>query len=64
MKISALLNEDYNVFYHIYLDVDVRICMYIEKHIWSSCTKWAKCHTDKFLHFDNNFILWSKSAHH
>jgi len=32
-KISTLLKKDYNIFYHIYLDVDVRICMYIEEHI-------------------------------
>ncbi len=64
MKISVLLNEDYNVFYHIYLDVNVHIYIYIEKHIWSSCTRWAKYYIDKFLHFDNIFILQSENAHH
>ena len=60
----ALLNERYNAFYYIYLDVDVRICMYIEEHIWPSRTRWAKCHTDKFLHFGNTFTSRSEDAHH
>jgi len=32
-KTFALLKKNYNAFYHIYLDVDVRICMYIEEHV-------------------------------
>lgn len=51
-----LLKESYNMFYHIYLEIDMRICMYIEEHVWLLHTKWAKFYTDQFLHFNNIFL--------
>ena len=47
------LEEDYQRFYTKYIEVDVRIGLYIEEHIWPQRQKWAKCYTNKILHFDN-----------
>ncbi len=35
------------------LTTNVEISLYIEEHIWPQRQKWAKCYTNKILHFDN-----------
>lgn len=47
------LEEEYQRFYMKYIEVDVHIGLYIEEHIWPQRQKWAKCYTNKILHFDN-----------
>ena len=36
---SILLKQNYNVLYDDYLDIDVRTCDYLEKHLWSTRRK-------------------------
>jgi len=60
----ALLEDEYNAFYRAYVDVDVRISLYIEEHVWPNRQKWAKCYTDKFLHFGNTSTSRSEGGHH
>lgn len=59
----AELEEDYQSFYMKYLEVDARIGIYIEEHIWPQRQKWAKCYTNKILHFDNITISRGEGGH-
>lgn len=49
----ALLEERYNSLHRDYSDAHWMIFDYLEEHLWPRRRKWAKCYTDKFLHFAN-----------
>ena len=60
---SELLQESFNALSDDYLEVDVRICNYLDE-LWSKRRKWAKCYTNNFLHFDNTTTSRGEGAHH
>jgi len=60
---EAKLDVAYQSFYMKYIEVDARIGIYIEENIWPQRQKWAKCYTDRILHFDNITTSRSEGGH-
>jgi len=61
---SEILEERYNALHHDYPDANWGIFDYLEEHLWPRRRKWAKCFTDKVLHFGNTSSSRGEGAHH
>ena len=62
--IVAKLKDQYNFFHNDYFNAHYAAFEYLKKHLWSTRRKWAKCYTNKILHFENIATSRDERAHH
>lgn len=60
---EAELKQRYNELYSTWRDIDINIVRYLDDNIWKWRRKWAKCYTDKALHFGNIVTSRSEGDH-
>jgi len=58
-----LLQERYNALHSDFPDLPYGSFEYMEEQLWRRRRKWAKCYTDKFLHFNNAASSRGEGAH-
>lgn len=58
-----ILEERWHQLYMAYLDINISVAHYLDEEHWPKRRKWAKCFTNKLLHFGNTSTSRSEGAH-